>query len=185
MARRKHVKAAVPGAGRDANRGTKTMAQADFEKRRQEAIDSVPHLKFDHTGQCVVENVTAQQVEGLTAIAAEYDKKIYAETGRKEAVWTVYHQKGDSDAIVVHNRYRSKHQRIEDSKRRIALVGRLNFHRGLADYLPESDEHEQGLLELIAEQNRLAAKYEGRAEWHYRKGSDGRYFVSKKVLQAS
>ena len=180
MARRNHVKSVVAGAGRQAGKGMKALAQQDADA----AIKSVPKLKFDHRGECVLEGVTRQQLTGLRLLAARPDMKIKAETGNETPVWELVTEPGDSTVLIIHLRYNAGFKLIEESKRRIATVGRLNFHRGMADFMPETDEQEQGLLDLIAEQNRLAEKY-GRARWEHTKASDGRYYIAKRQPAAS
>lgn len=173
MSRRKHVRQAPAGCGSNAGQGLKRLSQQDY----QAAIDAVPRLDFDHTGSCRIDNPSDLMVRGLRILAARPDRKIQAELGEERPVWELV--LGDDHITVIHLRYHQRHLDQQDVLRKIKLVGRLPFHGKFADYMPESQEHEEGLLALIAEQNRLAKKYPGRKGMAYRKSSDGRYFISK------
>lgn len=173
MSRRAHHRSTPAGCGQSAGKGLKALAERDF----QAALDAVPRLEFDSTGCCRLENPSDLLIRGLRLFAAKPDRKILADTGEEQAVWSLVI--GDDYITVIHNRYHARHLAQEDLKRKVKMVGRLPFHGKFCDYKPETPDHEEGLLALIAEQNRLAAKYPGRCGMVARKAEDGRYFISK------
>ena len=137
-----HRKALPGGVGRNANRGIGGGRQQRFE----DALQSVPRLQFDQTGECVLENVTRQQLTGLKALAARADRK----TG-KSPVWTVFCAGPGHDAVIHHNRYRQRYEDRQDYQRSQEIIGRLNFRKGMATVKPNAEEREA--LRIVA--NRL------------------------------